>query len=47
MNSFPYALRSRWLRIKLRCDVSTELEGLGLKRFPEQVPRERGSHRLF
>jgi hypothetical protein len=24
-----------------------ELEGVGLKRFPEQVPRERGRHRLF
>jgi hypothetical protein len=24
-----------------------ELEGVGLKRFPEQVPRERGVHRLF
>ncbi len=24
-----------------------ELDGVGLKRFPEQVPRERGRHRLF
>jgi hypothetical protein len=24
-----------------------ELEGVGLKRFPELVPRERGRHRLF
>jgi Protein of unknown function (DUF3800) len=24
-----------------------EREGVGLKRFPEQVPRERGRHRLF
>jgi hypothetical protein len=24
-----------------------EIEGVGLKRFPEQVPRERGRHRLF
>jgi hypothetical protein len=24
-----------------------ELEGVGLKRFPDQVPREHGRHRLF
>jgi hypothetical protein len=24
-----------------------EIDGVGLKRFPEQVPRERGRHRLF
>jgi hypothetical protein len=24
-----------------------ELDGVGLKRFPEEVPRERGRHRLF
>jgi hypothetical protein len=24
-----------------------ELDGVGLKRFPEQVPREHGRHRLF
>jgi Protein of unknown function (DUF3800) len=24
-----------------------ELEGVGIKRFPEQVPRERATHRLF
>ena len=24
-----------------------ELEGVGLKRFPEQVPRVHGRHRLF
>jgi hypothetical protein len=24
-----------------------ELEGVGIKRFPEQVPRERAAHRLF
>ena len=27
--------------------ATNELEGVGLKRFPEQVPRERGRHRLF
>lgn len=41
----------RWLRELLpRFAVhpaSGELEGVGLKRFPEQVPRERERHRLF
>jgi hypothetical protein len=30
-----------------RHPATGELDGVGLKRFPEQVPRERGRHRLF
>jgi hypothetical protein len=30
-----------------RHPATGELEGVGLKRFPELVPRERGRHRLF
>ena len=30
-----------------RHPATGELEGVGLKRFPEQVPRERGRNRLF
>ena len=30
-----------------RHPATGELDGVGLKRFPEQVPREHGRHRLF
>jgi uncharacterized protein DUF3800 len=30
-----------------RHPATGEYEGVGIKRFPEQVPRERGRHRLF
>ena len=30
-----------------RHPATGDLDGVGLKRFPEQVPREHGRHRLF
>lgn len=39
-------LRDLWPRFAVH-PSSGEVEGVGLKRFPEQVPRERERHRLF